>query len=86
MTKVSGARKKGPARYDFEAMLRESIEARCMTCYAIGQAAEVHPTVVSRFLAGGSITSSSMGKIVNALNIRYVEVGAVKIKTKGKRP
>lgn len=80
---MASVKKKGPARYDFEAMLRESIEARGMTCYAVGQAAEVHPTVVSRFLGGGSITSSSMSKIVDALNIRYVEVGTVK--SKGKR-
>jgi hypothetical protein len=72
--------RKTPARYDFEVMLRESIESRGMTCYAVGQEAGVHPTIVSRFLAGGGITSSSMSKIVNALNIRYVEVGAVKKK------
>lgn len=80
---MASVKKKRPARYDFEAMLRESIEARGMTCYAVGQASEVHPTVVSRFLAGGGITSTSMSKIVNALNIRYAEVGNVK--GKGKR-
>jgi ribosome-binding protein aMBF1 (putative translation factor) len=78
------AKKKAPGRYDFETMLRESIESRGMTCYQIGQESGVHPTVISRFLKGPTgITSSSMSKIVNALNIRYVEVGTVK--AKGKR-
>jgi ribosome-binding protein aMBF1 (putative translation factor) len=74
---------KGPAPYNLEAMLRDAIEDKGWTCYAIGRDAGVSPTVVKRFLDGQSLTTTSLAKILDALNIRLAVVGAVKPKKKG---
>jgi plasmid maintenance system antidote protein VapI len=79
------ARKKAPGRFSLSAMLRDSINARGLTAYSIAQDSGVHVTIISRFLKGErGLTFASADRVIDALGIRYAEVGNVK--AKGKRP
>lgn len=51
--------------------LREVIRASGLTGYALGQAADVHPSVIGRFLAGQTdIRAETLDRLAAALGLR----------------
>lgn len=76
--------KKPPERFTISALLRDSIESRGMSCYELGQMSGINPSVISRFLAGTrGLTLASADALIDALGVKYAEVGG-RAKPKGK--
>ena len=66
-----------PKSHDLAHQLRQLIESRGLTAYAVGQLADVDPGVVKRFLTGTrDIRLDTAGRIATALGLRLVEVAA----------
>jgi plasmid maintenance system antidote protein VapI len=73
------AKKKAPERFSLSGMLRDSIKKRELTAYAVSQETGIHVTIIGRFLTGKrGLTFASADKIIDALGIRYEEVGTIK--------
>ncbi len=69
-----------PGKHGLRYQLREIVEARGLTAYALGKRAGVDPGVVSRFLTGErDIRLETADRLAAVLGLRLVEVG-----TKGK--
>ncbi len=66
--------------------LRDVIESREITPYALGKESGVDPTVISRFLSGErDLRLGTADKIAAALGLRLVEVARSKGRTKPER-
>lgn len=64
-----------PSKHTLSYQLREVIEARGITAYALGQDAGVDPTVIGRFLAGErDLRLATADKLAQALGLRLVEI------------
>lgn len=64
-----------PIRHTLSYQLREVIDARGLSAYAVGQLAGVDPGVVSRFLTGKrDLLLGTADRIALALGVRLVEV------------
>ena len=65
------------ARHTLSYQLREIIDSRGLTPYALGQLAEVDPGVVSRWLTGRrDIRMETADKLASALGVRLTETAA----------
>ena len=68
-------RPSAPSKHTLSYQLREIIEARGLTAYAVARLAGVDPGVVSRFLTGArDIRMETADKLASALGLRLVEV------------
>ena len=67
----------GPDKHTLSYQLREFIESRGITAYALGKDAGVDATVIGRFLAGErDLRLGTADRIAQALGLRLVEVAA----------
>ena len=74
--KKAGSRE---ARHSLSKQLREIIDSRGLTAYALGQCSGVDPTVIGRFLADQrDIRLETADKIAAALGLRLVEIAKPK--------
>ncbi len=53
-------------------VLRQAIERDPRSCYAIGKAADVEQSTLSRFRAGATINSATFDRLCDALDLRLV--------------
>ena len=66
-------------RHSLTSQLRDIIESRQLTAYAVGKLADVDPGVVSRFLTGErDIRMETADRLGAALGLRLTEVGRVR--------
>ena len=78
---------KNQARHTLSYQLREIVESRGLTAYAVGQLAEVDPGVVSRFLTGQrDIRLETADRLALALGLRLTETGRWTSGARPKRP
>lgn len=81
MAKAKSRKKAEPreARHSLSKQLREIIDSRGLTAYALGQSSGVDPTVIGRFLADQrDIRLDTADKLATALGLRLVEVARPK--------
>jgi len=76
MRKTIRASCPAPGKHGLRYQLREIVEARGLTAYALARRAGVDPGVVSRFLTGErDIRLETADRLAAALGLRLVEVG-----------
>jgi transcriptional regulator with XRE-family HTH domain len=81
------ARRPAADRHALSSQLRDIIESRGLSAYALGRQAEVDPGVISRFLAGvRDIRLETADKLARALGLRLVEVAARKGQSRAHPP
>jgi transcriptional regulator with XRE-family HTH domain len=80
MAKKPAPKKKREApRQTIATQLRDLIESRGLTHYALGKLAEVSPAMISRFVSGErDLRFETAARLAAALNLRLVEVARVK--------
>lgn len=67
--------------------LREVIESRELTAYALGKEAGVDATVVGRFLSGErDLRLATADRLASALGLRLVEVAKPRVGVRSPRP
>ena len=72
-------------KHTLSRQLRDVIESRGLTAYALGKQAEVDATVIGRFLSGErDLRMATADRIAAALGLRLVEVAQPK--GKGRTP
>jgi transcriptional regulator with XRE-family HTH domain len=78
MAATKGGRRRGAdpsPRHCISGQLREIIESRNLSGYAVGQLSGVSPGVVARFLGGQrGLTLDTVDRIAHGLGLRLVEV------------
>jgi transcriptional regulator with XRE-family HTH domain len=75
------------AKHALSRQLREIIDSRGLTAYALGQESGVDPTVIGRFLADErDIRLGTADKIAAALGLRLVEVAKPKGRGRPSKP
>jgi transcriptional regulator with XRE-family HTH domain len=75
--KQSPRRTRHAGKHTLSAQLRDVIESRGLTSYALGRAAGVAPAVISRFVSGDrGLTMATADRVAEALGLRLVEVGS----------
>jgi transcriptional regulator with XRE-family HTH domain len=75
------------AKHTLSKQLREIIDSRGLTAYAVGQESGVDPTVIGRFLADErDIRLGTADKIAAALGLRLVEVAKPKGRGRPAKP
>jgi hypothetical protein len=76
MTRTARPAPRSLSRHTLSGQLRDVIESRGLSAYALGKLAEVDPGVVSRFLTGErDIRMETADRLAVALGLRLVEVG-----------
>ncbi len=74
-------------KHTLSCQLREVIESRGLTAYALGKEAEVDPTVIGRFLSGErDLRLATADRLALALSLRLVEVARAVRKTRSSGP
>lgn len=74
-TKSRPTRANAPIKHTLSYQLRELVEARGLSAYALGRLADVDPGVVSRFLTGErDIRLETADRLASALQLRLVEL------------
>ena len=63
-------------------VLRQAIERDPRSCYAIGKAADVEQSTLSRFRAGSTISSATFDRLCDVLDLRLVPHRRLKQPTK----
>ena len=53
-------------------VLRQAIERDARSCYAIGKAADIEQSTLSRFRAGSMISSATFDRLCDVLDLRLV--------------
>lgn len=83
MTRTARPAPRSLARHTLSGQLRDVIESRGLSAYALGKLAEVDPGVVSRFLTGErDIRMETADRLAVALGLRLVELGG-RVKGRG---
>ena len=89
MPKPKARKKAEPrgAKHSLSRQLREIIDSRGLTAYALGQSSGVDPTVIGRFLADErDIRLGTADKLASALGLRLVEVARPKGRGRPSKP
>lgn len=87
-SKPKASKKTAPREYKhtLSRQLRDVIESRQLTAYALGKQAEVDATIVARFLSGErDLRLATADRIAASLGLRLVEIGRPKENTRSPR-